>query len=42
LSAPEAVSLTPRGGRRRRCAWQGGLSHNKVVVPEGAAGSPPF
>ena len=32
----------PQGQRCRRCAWRGGLSRNKVAVPEGVAGSPPF
>ena len=32
----------PGGGSRRRWDWRLGLSRNKVAVPEGAAGSPPF
>ena len=32
----------PCGGSRRRWDWRLGLSRNKVAVPEGAAGSPPF
>jgi hypothetical protein len=32
----------PQGQRCRRCARRGGLSRNKVAVPEGVAGSPPF
>ncbi len=31
-----------RGGSRRRWDWRLGRSRNKVAVPEGAAGSPPF
>ena len=30
------------GGSGRRWDWRLGLSRNKVAVPEGAAGSPPF
>ena len=30
------------GGSRLRWDWRLGLSRNKVAVPEGAAGSPPF
>src|SRR3954447_16992865 len=30
------------GGSRRRWDWRLGRSRNKVAVPEGAAGSPPF
>jgi len=30
------------GGSRRRWGWRLGRSRNKVAVPEGAAGSPPF
>ena len=32
----------PCGGSRRRWGWRLGRSRNKVAVPEGAAGSPPF
>ena len=32
----------PCGGSRLRWDWRLGLSRNKVAVPEGAAGSPPF
>ena len=32
----------PCGGSRRRWDQRLGLSRNKVAVPEGAAGSPPF
>ena len=32
----------PGGGSRRRWDWRLGLSRNKVAVPEGAAGTPPF
>src|SRR5881409_2824929 len=31
-----------RGGSCRRWDWRLGRSRNKVAVPEGAAGSPPF
>ena len=30
------------GGSGRRWDWRLGRSRNKVAVPEGAAGSPPF
>src|SRR6201992_3255956 len=39
---PEAGGLTRKGGSRRRWGWRLGRSRNKVAVPEGAAGSPPF
>ncbi len=32
----------PQGGSRRRRSWRLGRSRNKVAVPEGVAGSPPF
>ena len=32
----------PQGERCRRWGWWLGWSRNKVAVPEGAAGSPPF
>ncbi len=32
----------PCGGSRLRRDWRLGLSRNKVAVPEGVAGSPPF
>ena len=32
----------PQGGSRRGWGWRLGRSRNKVAVPEGAAGSPPF
>ncbi|EFH28520.1 conserved hypothetical protein [Streptomyces sviceus ATCC 29083] len=40
---PEAGGPTPLwGGSCRRWDWRLGRSRNKVAVPEGAAGSPPF
>ena len=39
---PEVTSLTLKGEQCRRCNWRGALSRNKVAVPEGVAGSPPF
>src|SRR5919107_1107085 len=38
----EAGGPTRQGGSRRRWGWRLGRSRNKVAVPEGAAGSPPF
>ena len=38
---PKPVAL-PFGGSGRRWGWRLGRSRNKVAVPEGAAGSPPF
>ena len=42
LVTPKAGGLTLLGGSRLRWDWRLGLSRNKVAVPEGAAGSPPF
>src|SRR6202041_207995 len=42
LATPEAGGLTRKGGSCRRWGWRLGRSRNKVAVPEGAAGSPPF
>jgi hypothetical protein len=42
LTIPDVAEPTLRGGRSLRYGWWGGWSRNKVVVPEGAAGSPPF
>src|SRR5215469_1615541 len=42
LATPEAGGLTRLGGSRRRWGQRLGRSRNKVAVPEGAAGSPPF
>src|SRR5450432_1947895 len=39
---PEAGGPTRKGGSRRRWDRRLGRSRNKVAVPEGAAGSPPF
>ena len=39
---PKGGRITGNGVRRRRYAQRGGLSRNKVAVPEGVAGSPPF
>src|SRR5216117_1911888 len=39
---PKPVAQPLVGGSRRRWGWRLGRSRNKVAVPEGAAGSPPF
>src|ERR1700752_4803840 len=42
VATPEAGGLTRKGGSCRRWGRRLGRSRNKVAVPEGAAGSPPF
>ena len=42
LGVPKVAELTRKGGRCLRQNQWLGWSRNKVAVPEGAAGSPPF
>src|SRR5215475_9635800 len=39
---PKPMAQPVSGGSGRRWGWRLGRSRNKVAVPEGAAGSPPF